>query len=142
MTMYYSATNKGFYDDTLKERYEASGTWPDDALQITDELYRSLMKGQQQGKVIGPDSHGRPTLTDPVIDWQADAETHRQRLLTAANAAMTVWEREESADILDEEDKARLMEWIRYAKALRKLDLSLISDEAEHNAIIWPKKPE
>ncbi|KAA5952061.1 tail fiber assembly protein [Pantoea sp. VH_18] len=133
MTIYYSAKNNGFYHSELEDDYKSSPDgWPDDAV---------LLNGQANGKVITPDGTGKPVLTDPVIDWQAKAESQRQNLLTAANATMLVWEREESAGILDDDDKASLIEWTKYAKALRKLDLSSVSDEAGYTAIVWPEQP-
>lgn len=74
-------------------------------------------------------------------EWQAKAEAQRRNLFNAANATMTVWEREKDAGILDDEDKASLIEWTKYTKALRKLDLSAVSDETEYSAILWPDKP-
>lgn len=141
MTIYYSAVERGFYDSDLKEQYESGNGWPSDAIEITEEDHQRLIRGQEQGKVITADSDGKPILTDPVINWQAKAESQRQSLLTAANATMTVWEREESAGILDDDDKASLIEWTKYAKALRKLDLISVNDEAGYKSIKWPGKP-
>ncbi|KAA6105011.1 MULTISPECIES: tail fiber assembly protein [unclassified Pantoea] len=142
MTIYYSAKNNGFYHSELEDDYKSSPDgWPDDAVAVSDEQYQTLLNGQANGKVITPDGTGKPVLTDPVIDWQARAEAQRQSLLTAANATMTAWEREESAGILGDDDKASLIEWTKYAKVLRKLDLSGVGDETGYSAITWPDKP-
>lgn len=139
---FFSAKQKGFFLASLKEQYEASTNgWPDDVIEISEDYYKELLAGLSAGKVLSTGGNGKPILTAPVIDWQAKAESQRQSLLTAANATMTVWEREESAGILDDDDKASLTEWIKYAKALRKLDLSSVSHEAGYNAISWPDKP-
>lgn len=71
-------------------------------------------------------------------EWQARAEQQRQSLITVANATMAPWEREANAGILDDDDKASLIEWTKYAKALRKLDISSVKDEAGYEAIVWP----
>lgn len=74
-------------------------------------------------------------------EWQARAEQQRQNLIIAASETMTPWEREANAGILDDDDKASLIEWTKYAKALRKLDISAVKDEAGYNAIVWPEQP-
>lgn len=74
-------------------------------------------------------------------EWQARAEAQRQSLLTAANAATTDWRTELQLDAISDEDKASLIKWMAYIKALKVLDLSSVSDEAGYNAIIWPDKP-
>lgn len=141
MTIYYSASSGGFYDSALKDRYESNNGWPSDAIEITEDEYERLISSQEQGKVITADKSGKPVLTDPVIDWQARAERQRQSLITAASETMTPWEREANAGILDDDDKASLIEWTKYAKALRKLNLSSVSDEAGYSAISWPVEP-
>lgn len=75
-------------------------------------------------------------------EWQARAQSQRQRLLTEASTTMTVWDREKDAGILDDDDKASLIEWTKYAKALRKLDISAVKDAAGYKAVIWPEAPD
>ena len=56
MTMYYL---NGFYDAT------AGGFVPHDAVKISEDLYRTLLDGQAQGKQIIADKTGNPVLIDP-----------------------------------------------------------------------------
>jgi len=79
--------------------------------------------------------------TYTAVEWQARAEQQRQKLLSGASDTMAPWERELNAGILDDDDKVSMIEWTKYAKALRKLDLSSVSDEAGYNAIVWPEQP-
>ena len=74
-------------------------------------------------------------------EWQARAEQQRQALISDASETMTPWEREANAGILDDDDKSSLIEWTKYTKALRKLDISAVKDEADYNAIVWPEQP-
>lgn len=141
MTMFYSAKSNGFYDGELKEKYEASGTWPEDALKISDELYSSLLDGQRQGKIIDADRDGKPILTDPVINWHDRAESQRQNLLTSANTMTADWRTELELDIISNDDKASLVRWMGYIKALKILDLSSVNEESGYEAIKWPVKP-
>ncbi|EFU5244109.1 tail fiber assembly protein, partial [Salmonella enterica] len=43
--------------------------------------------------------------------------------------------------IISDEDKACLVKWMTYIKALKALDLSDVKDEAGFKAIKWPEAP-
>lgn len=139
---YWSAKESGFYLESMKTLYEDSPDgWPDDAVEITGELYNSLLAGQLNGKVITSDSNGNPILTDPVIDWGQKAESQRQSLLTAANDTIADWKIELQLDTISDEDKAFLIKWMAYIKAVKALDFSGATDEAGYKAIDWPYTP-
>ncbi|MBD8129237.1 tail fiber assembly protein [Pantoea agglomerans] len=74
-------------------------------------------------------------------EWQAKAEAQRQNLLTAANAATADWRTELQLDVISEEDKASLIEWITYIKALKVMSFTEVRDEAAMGAIVWPEAP-
>lgn len=57
--MFYSATRRGFFSR------EIHSDIPTDAVEIATPYYEELLFGQSQGKVIVPDSDGRPILEDP-----------------------------------------------------------------------------
>ncbi|EBS5587779.1 hypothetical protein DUV77_07510, partial [Salmonella enterica subsp. enterica serovar Newport] len=44
--------------------------------------------------------------------------------------------------IISDEDKACLVKWMTYIKALKALDLSDVKNEAGFKTINWPDKPE
>lgn len=50
---YYSKASNSFYADILKERYEASGSWPSDALEVSDEDYQKFTGVPEDGFVRG-----------------------------------------------------------------------------------------
>ncbi|ENQ3900876.1 tail fiber assembly protein, partial [Salmonella enterica] len=76
------------------------------------------------------------------VDYQAKAETTRQKLLNDADNAIEDWRTELSLGIISDEDKACLVKWMTYIKALKALDLSDVKDEAGFKAVNWPDKPE
>lgn len=140
--IYYSATNNGFYHDAFREVYEASANgWPDDAQQITDELYRSLIEGQASGKMIVAGTNGAPVLADRLIDWSARAEQQRTDLLTTANSMTADWRTELELGVISDLDRSALVMWMAYIRALKSLDLSSVKDEAGYNVIAWPESP-
>lgn len=56
MTIYYK---DGFYFDDIHQQI------PSGAVQISEDLYRSLLEGQSQGKQIIADKNGVPQLIEP-----------------------------------------------------------------------------
>jgi hypothetical protein len=61
--MLYSKSTNGFY------LQEVHGTdIPSDAVEITDDTYRSLLDGQSQGKTIAGDINGYPILLDKTLE--------------------------------------------------------------------------
>lgn len=67
MTIYYSKTTKGFYDN------EIHGTnLPEDVVEIPLTLHRDLILGQEAGKDIHANEHGFPELRDAPELTEAD----------------------------------------------------------------------
>ena len=60
MTKYFSANPITFYTPEIHEKI------PDHCVEITDELWQSLLNGQSNGKEISADSDGNPILITPV----------------------------------------------------------------------------
>jgi len=59
MTKYFNANPVSFYDSEIN-------VIPTNSIEITDELWVSLLNGQSSGKIIVADSNGNPILQDPV----------------------------------------------------------------------------
>lgn len=139
---YFSQKNNGFYAAARRQQYESSPAgWPADAVPVSDDEYKTLFEGQSKGKRISADSNGRPILSIPVIDWHARAESERQTLLTEANITTADWRTELQLDVITDEDKASLILWMAYIKAVKALDFSHISDQIGYEGLIWPEKP-
>lgn len=64
---YYSASNKGFFDNTIHQ------TLPSDAVEVADEDYQALLNAQAQGSNIVPGSNGYPTTVAVVAGAGAGA---------------------------------------------------------------------
>ncbi|EDT0176870.1 tail fiber assembly protein, partial [Salmonella enterica] len=76
------------------------------------------------------------------VDYQAKAETTRQKLLDGANSTIADWRTELALGEISDDDKATLTKWMSYIKGLKSLDLTGISDEATFNKIQWPALPQ
>lgn len=65
MSFFYSPTTGGFYQAAIRDQYEASGSWPADGVEITDEKHRELFEAQSQGASIKPGPGGYPIAVCP-----------------------------------------------------------------------------
>ncbi|HDR2567185.1 TPA: tail fiber assembly protein [Enterobacter ludwigii] len=133
---FWSAKENGFYPESMKELYENSPDgWPEDAVEISEELYNSLLEGQSRGKVIASGRDGKPLLSDPVIDHTAMAEAEKSRLGSKAEEMILPLQRAVKYGIASEEEMARLKEWEIFSVELSRVDTSLAPE------IEWPEPP-
>lgn len=66
MTKFYSVKTGGFYPSEMRGDYEVAGTWPSDAVEISDDDHSALIDGQSSGKIISSGPDGQPILMDPA----------------------------------------------------------------------------
>ncbi|MBM6608856.1 tail fiber assembly protein [Enterobacteriaceae bacterium RIT814] len=81
---------------------------------------------------------GEKWLTDTDAQHAAAVETaNRQKALLLAESQETIsfWQTELQLGMISEEDKARLIIWMNYIKAVKAVDTSTAPD------ISWPKPP-
>lgn len=83
--------------------------------------------------------NGSEWVTDTKAQHAADVEVAEQQkaaLLAEAQTAISLWQTELQLGIISEEDKASLIAWMNYIKAVQAVDTS------KAPGIIWPDKPE
>ncbi|ELC5913931.1 tail fiber assembly protein [Salmonella enterica] len=83
--------------------------------------------------------NGREWVTDTEAQHAADVEAAEQQkaaLLLEAQATISLWQTELQLGIISDEDKASLIAWMNYIKAVQAVDTSKAPD------ITWPDKPE
>ena len=83
--------------------------------------------------------NGSEWVTDTEAQQAADVEAAEQKksaLLLEAQTTISLWQTELQLGIISNEDKASLIAWMNYIKAVQAVDTSKASD------IIWPDKPE
>ncbi|MBK1711298.1 hypothetical protein [Rubrivivax gelatinosus] len=88
MSIFYSASTGGFYDDAI----HGEDARPVDVVDIDEQTYRALLDGQSAGQLISAGVDGRPILTarpGPTLEQScADLKASVQiRLDEAAQAA-------------------------------------------------------
>ncbi|TLU69599.1 tail fiber assembly protein [Enterobacter sp. MF024] len=83
--------------------------------------------------------NGSEWVTDAEAQHAADveaAERHRAALLIEAQATIGFWQTELQLGVISDGDKASLIAWMNYIKAVQAVDTSNAPD------ITWPDKPE
>ncbi|EBJ1712496.1 tail fiber assembly protein [Salmonella enterica] len=83
--------------------------------------------------------NGSEWVTDTEAQQAADVEAAEQQkaaLLLEAQATISLWQTELQLGIISDEDKASLIAWMNYIKAVQAVDTSKAPD------ITWPDKPE
>lgn len=136
---FYSSKSNAFYPYSLKEQYELTHSWPDDAVAVSDEVYMTYSANPPAGKIRKGDNNGSPAwanIPQPTHDQQVmQAEAEKQSLLANAEAVTADWRTELALGIISNEDKAKLTEWMQYIKAVKAVDVSTAPD------ISWPEPP-
>ena len=82
--------------------------------------------------------NGSKWVTDTEAQHAADVEAAEQQktaLLAEAQATISLWQTELQLGIISDEDKASLIAWMNYIKAVQAVDTSTAPD------IEWPDKP-
>lgn len=53
MTIFFSPATAAFYADEFREDYDAAGTWPADAVEVSDEVWQQFIGTPPAGKIRG-----------------------------------------------------------------------------------------
>lgn len=78
-SMYYSAATAAFYPGSLKSSYVDSGSWPEDAIEVTDEEWQSYgLSEPPRDMQRGATADGRPTWV-PIPPPDLDTLAARKR---------------------------------------------------------------
>lgn len=138
--IFFSAQRNGFYYSSLKNEYiQSDNAWPDDLIEITDEHYRNLLKGQENGKVICSSDKGYPILSEmPPLSTELSIVKARRKsdeLMEFASRKIAPLQDALELDLITQEEKCILHQWKKYRVALSRIDYS------EPAAIIWPDTP-
>lgn len=134
MIMYYAASTNGFYSKEMN----GDGI-PDDAVEITEEKWMSLLEGQATGKMITSDKKGNPILKDypaPTPEQLAEmAANEKSRLLALATVAIGPLQDAVDLEIATTQETESLKAWKTYRVMLNRVDTSKAPD------INWPVSP-
>ncbi|EOW6510879.1 tail fiber assembly protein [Cronobacter malonaticus] len=139
MNYLYSPEQNAFFAAELEDDYRAAGTWPEDTIPVSDEIYDALIQGQMDGKIITHDDNGQPVLIDPPPpshdELVADAENNKYQLLLEATDAIAPLQDAVDLDIATDAEIETLKAWKKYRVLVNRVDTS------KAPKIKWPEKP-
>lgn len=128
----------------IPEAWRNDGTyteenWPVDAVLLTEEETSEFwMVSPPDGKKLGV-IDSKPAWVDIPPPSQDElimaAERKREFLLREAQETISFWQTELQLGIISDEDKASLIAWMNYIKAVQAVDTSKAPD------ITWPTPP-
>jgi hypothetical protein len=134
MTKFFSRSTNGFYSEDIN-----GSNMPDDVVEISDELWQSLLDGQSCSKFITSDENGMPILKDtppPTYDELVMlAKSKKERLIASATVVIAPLQDALDLDMATDKEKSDLLSWKKYRVELNRVDESLSPD------INWPKEP-
>lgn len=130
MKVFTSKSKPGFYVNGISEL-------PEDAQEISAELWQQLLQGQETGKAINFNSEP-PELVEYVRtkeDEIAEAETVKAELRLEADTAIAPLEDAVDLGLATDDEVSRLNEWRKFRIILNRIDTSTAPD------ITWPTQP-
>ncbi|MGM1342928.1 tail fiber assembly protein [Morganella morganii] len=91
------------------------------------------IKGMKKMTAKEVDAHINPPVTKEQLI--AEAEAKKQALIAEASQKTQLWQTQLMLDIITEEDKASLKEWMLYVQEVQAVDPSLGA------GVVWPTPP-
>ena len=137
---FFSATTNTFYMESMKDDYVMAGTWPSDAIEVSEAVFQEYCGQPPSGKTRGADDSGMPAWVD--LPPRSDEDIivgntgHKQFLIKEASQEISILTDATDPNIVDPvdpNDVALLREWKLYRIALNKVTDMLNP--------VWPKQP-
>ncbi|HAM7428591.1 TPA: tail fiber assembly protein [Escherichia coli] len=141
-TYFYSAKHNSFFPLELKDDYINGIGWPEDAIEVTEQVYSEFAGEPPEGQKRVAGKNGLPEWEDipPPTHEEivAQAEIEKQNRTDAANGYINSnqWPGKAAMGRLKETDKARYNTWLDYLENIESVDTSTAPD------ITWPNPPE
>ena len=133
MAKYYSPEQNAFYAPEINQT-----NVPSDVVEITDELWVSLLQQQSEGKVIAAGMDGLPEAQEPPALTQEQlleiAENQRKSLINTALQSINVIQLKlQAGRALTDTERLKLDATLDYIDAAEATDISNAPD------ITWPE---
>lgn len=138
----FSKSINAFFDISLRDVYEAAGTWPSDAIEVDDEIFQEYaISAPPQGKVRAGGDDGLPSWESaPALSHeQMVAEASSEKAYRMQVATAMVSPLQDAVDLGDASDseKALLTSWKQYRVSIMRID----KQEGYPGKIEWPLPP-
>ncbi|MCW7549354.1 tail fiber assembly protein [Photorhabdus sp. APURE] len=135
----FSALNKTFYPVSLQQDYIQAGSWPNDPISVTDDIFHTFSGIPPEGKILSCGEDALPCWEDipPPTKEEliAIAEAQRAQFIYLANEKITPLADAVELDIATNEETLLLKEWKKYRVMLNRVDTSTAPE------VDWPISP-
>ncbi|MGJ5719650.1 tail fiber assembly protein [Morganella sp. B601] len=135
----FSAEKLQFFILKKQDGYEASGIWPDDIKQVSDDVMETFSGTPPSGMRLGADKKGNPAWVDiPPLSYAElveQAETKKRYLISEVESETAMLRTKHALGRIKPDEKALLNAWLDYLDELEAVDVSTAPD------ITWPVKP-
>ncbi|MBS9422502.1 tail fiber assembly protein [Photorhabdus caribbeanensis] len=135
----FSALNKAFYPLSLQQDYIEAGSWPNDSISVTDDIFNEFSGIPPIGKILSSGEDGLPCWEDIPPPTKEElisiAESQRTQFISHANEKITPLSDAEELDIATDGEMLLLKEWKKYRVMLNRVDTSKAPE------IDWPTPP-
>ncbi|ASG41950.1 tail fiber assembly protein [Enterobacter roggenkampii] len=135
----FSPSLNQFYSIDQKQLYINAGSWPDDASDVSDDIFNEYSSTPPEGKIRGVDN-GMPVWVDvpPPTTEQlvSQAELKRQELIDEAMQSISVIQLKLQAG-----RKLTTAETTKLNAALDYIDAVTATDTSTAPDVKWPERP-
>ncbi|MEQ5565241.1 tail fiber assembly protein [Providencia rettgeri] len=141
MNYYYSATMNTFYLASIKQNYIDTGSFPDDAKEIEDDIFQQFAAAiPPEGKMRIAGKEGLPIWADIPFPTQKEliqqAEYEKQNKIQEVSKIIAPYQDAIDLGIATDKELKRLNAWKQYRVDLNRIDTANAPD------ITWPEKPQ
>lgn len=138
---FYSPSNNQFLAGSMLDDYKKSGSWPDDAFEISDNVYQKFgANPAPAGKIMIAGENGYPEWSEqPPPDkheLKAIAESYKYSQLNYAAQRISLLQDAVELGLATDEEGDLLLEWKEYRVLLNRVDTDMAPE------INWPETPE
>jgi hypothetical protein len=123
----------------MKSDYIAAGTWPDDGVEVDENVFIEFRRTPPEGKVLGSDSNHFPCWVDAPPESEESIINRNSRkkesLLEDARKVIDPLQDAVDLDMATDEEKSKLRSWKKYRVLLNRVDISTAKE------IEWPNIP-
>ncbi|MDM3288211.1 tail fiber assembly protein [Citrobacter sp. Ce105] len=135
MNYIFSATDNAFYPLSMRQQYTDAGTWPENGIRVSDDIFNEFTGPAPAGKIRGVVNE-MPAWVDlppPTPRQLIDQAEQKKETLRATADKEIVWRQDAvDAGIATEEETVALSEWKKYRVLLMRVDAS---------KPVWPTPP-
>ncbi|OWO83019.1 phage tail protein [Photorhabdus luminescens] len=137
---FYSAKTNAFYPIELAQNYIASGSLPDDIIEVGIDVYQEYAANNvPEGKYRIAGQNGLPEWADippPTREeLQQYVESKKQQFIVEASQQIAPLQDAVDLGIATKEEETALSVWKKYRVMLNRVDISQAPD------IEWPEQP-